>query len=98
MNKRICKKYAKRYLDTLLNGGLYLPFGFREEEYRVYNDGTPPVIKYIANFPWRITREIWQYARRMGWDGCHWTDPLLLHVDDTDQVEYEERFHPPHTW
>jgi|GEM_PF-2490640 len=98
MKKRIVKKYAKRYLTTLLNGGLYLPFGYRIEEYRVYNDGTPPVTKYIANFPLKIRREIHKTALKSGWDGCHWTDPLLLAVDDTDQVEYEKEFHPPHLW
>ena len=87
MNKRTMKKMASRYLGS--PKGTYLPFGAREEYYRAYNDGSPEIVKIFANFPWPVEKLIWAKAKASGWDGCHWDDPLLLSVDDTELRKYE---------
>lgn len=94
MNKRVAKKIAKKFMRNRN----FLPYGFRTEEWQAYNDGTPPIIKYLAVFPAKVEKEIWEIAFQQGWDGCHWDDPLLLKYDDEQQRRYEEKYNPPHCW
>lgn len=96
MKKRMIKKMANRYLSS--PKGSYLPFGTQEDEFRAYNDGTPAVVKIMANFPAPVANLIREKARDEGWNGCHWDDPLLVDVDDTAALEYEEQYNPPHCW
>lgn len=96
MRRRVRKKIAKRYLTA--PKGSYLPYGAREEEYRGYSDGRPAVIKTIAIFPRPVERLIWKMAMEAGWDGCHWDDPLLISVDDTNLRKYEEQYDQLRRW
>ena len=71
MKRRVINKIARRYLNS---GKKYTPYGVGHESY----NGV--IIKEIAIFPVRISREIRRLAECQGWDGCHWDDPLLLRI------------------
>lgn len=86
---------AKRYLES---NKTYVPFGTYEVEERPYTDGSPSITKTFARFPGPIADKIRELATASGWDGCHWSDPLLISVDDTELREYEEEYSPPHCW
>lgn len=96
MKKRIIKKIATRFLNT--PKGRYIPFGTYKESFQAYNDGSPAVEKTFARFPWPVEKLIWEKAKASGWDGCHWDDPLLISVYDTELREYEADYNPPHCW
>ena len=96
MKKRIIKKTAARYIAS--PKGRYLPFGTYKESFQAYNDGSPAVEKTFARFPWPVEKLIREKAEASGWDGCHWDDPLLISVDDTELREYEADYNPPHCW
>lgn len=69
MKKRIAKKWASRFLKNKE----WNPFGVRYAIIGHY-------VKVMAVFPAEVSWEVWKKASRKGWDGCHWTDPLVLEV------------------
>lgn len=96
MTKRMAKKVAKMYLtghkvDRFVTG-------FEYDTYMPYNDGTPGVDMTYIHFPWKVEREILRQAKKSGWDGCHWGNPLLVSVDTSEMERYEAEFNPPHCW
>ena len=92
MKFRVAKKMASRYLKE--PKGKYLPFGTYSDSWTCYNDGSPAVIKTMAVFPEKVIREIYKRSGNF----CHWDDPLLLSIDDSELRQYEDEYHPPHTW
>ncbi len=90
MKNRIAKKWAKAFIE-----GRY-PNKFSTEIY--------PHTDYTSEYavlPPKVARWVYRYACRMGWDGCHWDDPLILSretychdeevtiVNRADRVEYD---------
>lgn len=75
MKKRIIKKRAKEFLAN--------PSSAKTHEiiWRGYTDGTYTV-KTIASLPKCVADEVHRIARKSGWDGCHWDDPLLINSED----------------
>ena len=87
MKKRIVKKIARKFL------AIRKPiFGVYDEECHTYTDGRPGVWQTWANFPHPVCREIYRQARKQGWDGCHWDDPLILEQDDSTLREWEDEW------
>ena len=78
MKKRITKKTTKNFLATRKT--IYSVF---DVECYTYSDGRPGVWQTWAKFPIPVCREIYRQARKLGWDGCHWDDPLILEQDDS---------------
>lgn len=69
MKKRTAKKWATRFLKNKE----WTPFGVRYATVGSY-------VKVVAAFPAEVCGEVWKKASSEGWDGCHWTDPLVLEV------------------
>ena len=89
MKKRVAKKMAHRFLEDKT----YLPFGTYEDTFQAHNDGSPAVIKTVARFPAPVRKLILAEA---GGDGCHWNNPLVIAIDDSELREYEANYNPPH--
>lgn len=75
MKKRIAKKAAKRFLD---GKGILSKHVLSVEEYKEYDT---PYWKTVLVVPFPLQRAIEIEAARRGWDGCHWTHPLVVTVD-----------------
>lgn len=89
MKRRVAKKIARRFLEDKT----YLPFGTYEDTFQAYNDGSPAVVKTMALFPAPVRKLILAEA---GGDGCHWDNPLVVAIDDSELREYEANYNPPH--
>ena len=75
MNKRILKKTAKRFLETGMIAGRHIA-GIDE-----FRDGDSWKTQLVLRSS-RLHSAVYAEARRGGWDGCHWSNPLLLSVDE----------------
>lgn len=76
MKQRIAKKWATRYLKRKD----WTPYG-------IGSVGVGDYEKVLAVFPVSVCWEVWKKAYRNGWDGCHWTDPLVLEVRRWDDEQ-----------
>ena len=85
MKYRSIKKLAKKFLNDKKP-----VFGTYKEECEGYVDGAPGIDKVWAIMPWKVTKEIHRQAEKLGWDGCHWNDPLLLYEDNSRLESWEE--------
>ena len=77
MNTRIRKKIAKDYLDSGVISSKYV-LGIDE-----WFEPENHVWKTALVVPDRLRAQIRSEAFRRGWDGCHWSDPLLFSVEET---------------
>lgn len=88
MKKRLAKKLAKQFFTK----GLSNKYGKIEiVSHQTHTDGRPPVYKkiFIPNDK-KLEEAIYDIAYKLGWDGCHWSDPLLLEIDTSDLDAWEE--------
>lgn len=81
MKKRVAKKNAKAFFE----GRKKYPI---KEDVFLYTTNGDYCIKMVAMMPERVRRELYAYALRMGWRGCHWDAPDV--VDTTFPPSYEE--------
>lgn len=78
MTKRTVKKIANRYLD----GG-----NVNRYIVNIRNSVSVGCGYYVDEVMFRSTRlenTILREARRRGWDGCHWDNPLVIRVCQFD--------------
>ena len=80
MKRRIVKKVAKRFSD---GKGILQKYVLSVDEYKV-NDTHYWKTELVVPFP--LQEAIHLEAKRRGWDGCHWTDPLVLSVEHEEAV------------
>lgn len=78
MKKRLIKKQAKRYLD---GRGIMTKYVLGED---CYKSGSVWKTVLVVRNP--IRREIYRQAYRLGWDGCHWDDPMILSITEEEPI------------
>lgn len=72
MKKRTIKKLANRFLKGNLPVHTYEDGGYGFEG---------RTVKVFAILPYPVEKEVKKIAReKYGWDGCHWSSPLLLYT------------------
>lgn len=81
MKTRTAKKHAKMFWL----GKKKYPI---KEDVFIYTSNDDYCVKMVAMMPERVRRELYTYALRMGWRGCHWDAPDV--VDTTFPPSYEE--------
>lgn len=89
MKNRTAKKVAKKWMTK---GVMLKRFAHIEEvPFQAYTDGRPAVYKtMLVPHSKKLFNEVNRLAYKAGWDGCHWDDPFLLEVDDTELRKWEE--------
>ena len=85
MKKRLVKKTARKFLATRKP-----VYGTYTEECRTHTDGRPGVHQTWARMPEKVGRAIHRQAAKQGWDGCHWSNPLILTQDMSALLAWEE--------
>ena len=85
MKYRSIKKIAKKFLSDKKT-----VFGTYKEECVTHTDGRPGIDQVWAKMPGKIMREIYYQAKRLGWDGCHWNNPLIISQDSSRLEAWEK--------